>query len=484
MPTQRLTSELAVVHDIRDYGSNVGGGGDDQPAIAAACAAAARSGAPVFVPAGTFLVGAETALPSSVTLLGTGRASVIRALPRPGGLHMFSCAAGSSGQTLRSLHLDGHRSAQEPARWAEYAGLFALDPRRLRIEGCTFTGHPYACVIARAASPDAGDVRILDSEFTEYGYSDPARSATAVILDALPSGRLADVSVRGNWFRGGRSGQLAALAIQNADRVEVVDNRVHDQSSVYAPGFRPAVKGIDITGSTDVRLCRNEALDVVDQHWIPGGQDSDSGVQVGFAFAAIDCRRVVIAQNIAHRVCAGIGAFDVTDFTIAGNVVVGNPDGDDRGVAAGCGLEVNSNVGGRNGPFGGTITGNTFRNLRTGIFVAYGRDLIVAGNVVSNIQKTGLNLVQGQKRGVLVANNIVRDVGRLGNANGGPYYGISLGEAGSVGVMANIVESSGDNLPLHSIAVDARSWEVRLRDNLTTGCTRAPVTNRSGRRPR
>ena len=77
------------MHDIRDYGSNVGGGGDDQPAIAAACVAASRSGAPVFVPAGTFLVGAETALPSSVTLLGTGRASVIRALPRPGGLRMF-----------------------------------------------------------------------------------------------------------------------------------------------------------------------------------------------------------------------------------------------------------------------------------------------------------------------------------------------------------------------------------------------------------
>ena len=56
MPTQRLTSEFATVLDIRDYGSNVGGGGDDQPAIAAACAAASRSGAPVFVPAGTFLV--------------------------------------------------------------------------------------------------------------------------------------------------------------------------------------------------------------------------------------------------------------------------------------------------------------------------------------------------------------------------------------------------------------------------------------------
>jgi hypothetical protein len=479
-----MAHDTGQIHDIRDYGGNVGGGGDDQPAIAAACAAAARSGAPVFVPAGTFLVGAETALPSDVTLVGTGRASVIRALPNPRGLRMFTCASGSSGQTLRRVHVDGHRTAQNRERWAEYAGLFAEDPIRLRIEACTFTAHPYACIIARAGRPGAGDIRIVDSEFTAYGYADAALSATAVILDTRPSGRLADVSVKGNWFHCGRSGQLAALAIRNADRVEVLDNRVHDQSSEYAPGLRPTVKGVDVTGCTDVRICRNEAIDIIDRHWSPGGQDSDSGVQVGFAFAAIDCHRVVIAENTAHRVCAGIGAFDLIDFTIAANVVVGDPDDSDRPVAAGCGLEINSNAGGVPGPTCGTITGNTFRNLRTGIFVAYGRDLVLTGNIVQNIQKTGLNFIQGAKRNLLVAHNIVRDVGRLGNAAGGPYFGIHLGETGSAAVIANIVESSGANLPLHSIAVDASSYAVHLRDNVTSGCTRSAVENRSGRRPR
>ncbi|HEX2450373.1 MAG TPA: right-handed parallel beta-helix repeat-containing protein [Gemmatimonadales bacterium] len=469
-------------HDIRDFGSAVGSGADDQPALAAACAAAERDGAPVVIPQGVFLLARETRLPAGVTILGTGRRSIVRAAAAARGFRMLSCSQGAAGQTVRDLCLDGNKDGQAPEVWGECSGVFAEDPRDLLIRDCTFVSHPYACIVARACGPGARDVRVIDCEFSDYGYPDVARSATALVCDAIGHARITDVCIRGNRFRGGRSGNLAAIGIANVSRLDVVQNRIVDQANEYAPGSAPTIKGIDVVASEDVRISGNEADLIVDQHWCVGGQDSDSGVQVGFAFAATGCHRVIINDNTANRVCAGIGAFDLFDFTIVGNVVVG--DAGDGQIAGGCGLEINSNDLGRSGPACGSITGNTLRNLRTGIFLAYGRDLVLSANVVQHIQKNGLNLIQGEKRRLTIAGNVIRNVGRLGNAAGGPYHGILLAEAEATTVTGNIVENAGPRLPLHCLSIDRKSAGLHVSGNLLAGADGAIVRNEAKDAPR
>jgi putative cofactor-binding repeat protein len=460
-------------YDIRDFGAGVGSGADDQPALAAACAAAQPDGATVVIPPGVYHLARETRIPAGVTIAGTGRRSVLRALGQGRGFRMLVCAAGAGGQTVRDLCLDGNKERQNPEVWGEYAGVFAEDPRELLIRDCTFVSHPYACVLARAYRPGAGDVRVMDCEFRDFGYPAVTRSATALICDAVGDARITDVLVRGNRFRGGRSGNLAAIGIANASRAEIAQNRIVDLANEFVPGASPTIKGIDVLGSDDVRISGNEADLIVDQHWCIGGQDSDTGVQVGFAFAATGSRRVVISDNTANRVCAGIGAFDLFDFTIVGNVVVG--DAGDGRIAGGCGLEINSNDLGRSGPACGSITGNTFRNLRTGIFVAYGRDLVLSGNVVQQVQKNGFNLVQGEKRRLTIAGNVIRNVGRLGNEAGGPYHGILLAGSEATSVTGNIVENAGPRLPLHCLSIDERNAGVLVSGNMFAGATDSVV---------
>jgi hypothetical protein len=140
-------------------------------------------------------------------------------------------------------------------------------------------------------------------------------------------------------------------------------------------------------------------------------------------------------------------------------------------------VEINSNDQGASGPACGAVTGNTIRNLRTGIFLAYGREIVMSGNVVQTIQKTGFNVGQGAKTGLMIVHNVIRDVGRLGNEAGGPYYGINLAGAKMAVVTGNIVTSDGPKLPLHCLRIDRSCSRVQVRDNLLDGASGAALAN-------
>src|SRR5262249_41100601 len=264
--------------------------------------------------------------------------------------------------------------------WGRCAGLLAEAPRQLTVADCRFTNHAYACIIARAIRSQGEGIRIVDNDFQDYGLAKARRSATALIMYGVSGGRISNVTIRGNRFIRGCAGQLAAIALSDVDRAEIDGNCIYDHANTYESGVTSTIKGIDVLGSTDVQVCRNQATGVVDETWRRGASDSDSAVQFGFAFAATGCRRLVIADHTASGVWAGMGAFDNVDFTTTGNTIVGDADGATE-VAAGCGLEVNSNDLGASGPACGCIVANTFRNLRTGVFLAYGRDIVISGNV-------------------------------------------------------------------------------------------------------
>lgn len=107
-PVAGLQDKGSQVFNVLAYGAKGDGTTNDTTAVQAALTAAASVGGEVLVPQGTFMVSNIT-VGANVTLRGTGRGSILKAVASStGAMIAFTTASTARGVTIHNIHLDGN----------------------------------------------------------------------------------------------------------------------------------------------------------------------------------------------------------------------------------------------------------------------------------------------------------------------------------------------------------------------------------------
>ena len=130
--------------DVREFGTKGDGRTDDAPALQRAIDEAAKSHRDVFIPRGTFVVGATLRLPSHTHIRGSGLTSVLR-LRDGANIDMIqnaNPAEGNEGIIIEQLKLDGNKSNQTlgDVRAINHFVIRTMRASRCRFQDLTIVG--------------------------------------------------------------------------------------------------------------------------------------------------------------------------------------------------------------------------------------------------------------------------------------------------------------------------------------------------------
>jgi hypothetical protein len=174
-PTEK--GKLSEIISVRDYGAVGDGATDCTEAFATAVAdIGARGGGSIFIPPGTYLVGASISMPANVVLYGDGQASIVkRSADIADGVGLFDIA--TQNVELFDFTIDGDVTVSAGLRYDQ----FAYDPMHALL-----TKNTSVWVHAGAKN-----VRLTMTVTHTGGY--------AVLLDAT-AGNIDDVSITQSRF--------------------------------------------------------------------------------------------------------------------------------------------------------------------------------------------------------------------------------------------------------------------------------------------
>lgn len=167
-----LNASSSGVISVRQFGAVGDGATNDAPAFADAIASGA---ARIFVPAGTYYLDGEVAIPSSIELFGEGRASVIKCKPGVSGFTItgqanstvrslrFTCASYNSTPYVAGVKLSGSTYCTVSDNWMDgfsYIGVYCQDSSYNIIKHNRFTGWRGATGVGTLGIQDSSDIAL------------------------------------------------------------------------------------------------------------------------------------------------------------------------------------------------------------------------------------------------------------------------------------------------------------------------------------
>jgi len=405
--------------DISGYGIAPDAGADQSKAFNRLLRDAARTGMPVFLPAGDYLLSGIT-LPDNLWLSGVpGRTRLVHA---GGGGFLTGEALGRL--TLSDLVLDGGGKALGD----DVEGLLNLrGVANLTIENCTIV----------ASSKHGINAEHCGGRIERNSIS---QSAAAGIY-AVESEKLAITA--NTVFDCGNGGILVHRWEAAEDGTMVSGNRVF-RIAAKDGGTGENGNGINIFRAANVMVTDNHVSDC--------------------AFSAIRANGATDVQ-ISNNQCLRSGETAIySEFGFQGAIVSGNLiDGAANGI-----LIVNFNEGGRLA----TVSDNIVRNLHIdgpyihdgagfGFGIAVEADTVVTGNIIENAPRWGLMLGWGPyMRNIVATGNLVRSAGG--------------------GCAVTVVEGSGTALIANNLFQDVRDgailgyrWNEKATGDLMKGGSEA-----------
>ena len=406
-----------------DFGLTPNSAESQTSAFIAACAAAAAAGMPLFLPAGTYIIG-PAELPAGLLLQGVPGATILQYDVIGGALRV----AGQDNITLDGLVIDGAFTTGSTAdgllhiadcdgvhvsrctiRNSQNNGV-SIARGAVRIESCDIHG----CAEAAVFALDSRGVSVHACRISGCGNG-------GVLVWRSDNGRDGSI-ISGNSIstidnRSGGNGQYGnGINIYKADEVIVSGNHIADVqfSAIRLNSTNDAL----VTGNTCIS-CKEVAI------------------FSEFAFSGS-----VIADNIVDRAAQGIS---ITNFNEGGRIA--------------------------------TCTGNIVRNIFTGsevnpdtvpVGIFAEADAVISGNVVETVPGLGIGAGWGPYlRDVVVSGNMVRDVD-IG-------IGVSVAEgAGKALVASNLVSEA------RRAAIAGLAWSDVVTDNLARDAGQFPNVTING----
>jgi len=392
-------------------------------AFSDACAAAAAAGLPLFLPAGTYIVG-YTELPANLLLQGVPGATVLQFDVIGGALR----ASGLRNITLDGLVLDGAFTAQATA------------DGNLRIEDCDDI-LVSRCIIrdsrANGVSIERSAVRIEDCDI--HGCAEAAVFALDSRGVGVHACRISGCGNGGVLIWRSDNGRDGSIITNNS--ISTIDNR--------SGGNGQYGNGINVYKADEVIVSGNHIADV---QFSAIRLNTTNDTQVT-GNTCINCKEVAI----------------FSEFAFSGSVIANNiVDRAAQGISI-----TNFNEGGRIA----TCTGNIVRNIFTGsevnpdtvpVGIFAEADAVISGNVVETVPGLGIGAGWGPYlRDVVVSGNMVRDV-EIG-------IGVSVAEgAGKALVASNLVSEA------RRAAIAGLAWSDVVTDDLQRDAAQFPNVTVTG----
>jgi len=404
--------------DARGFGLHPDPGADQTAGFAVACTAAAEAGLPLFLPAGTYVVGTVD-LPSCLLLQGVPGATVLRFGIDGGALRARGCSA----LTLDGLVLDGSVS-----RAAAADGLLQVDDSDgVIVSRCAVRGgRRNGIALARSAA------RMQDCEIA--GCDEAAVFSLDGRGVAVSGCRISDCGDGGIliWRSApGRDGSVVSgNAIARIDSRSGGNGQHGNGINVFRAGA-VSITGNTVTGAqfSAIRLNATDDCQVVGN-------------------TCLDCQEVAIFSE-----------FGFSGSVIANNIV----DGAAQGISI-----TNFNEGGRLATCIGNIVRNIFPHSPVNpdtvpVGIAAEADTVISGNVVEAVPGLGIGAGWGPYlRDVVVSNNVVREV-EIG-------IGVSVAPgAGRAVVSSNLVSAA------RRTALAGLAWSDIVSDDLAREAARFPA---------
>jgi uncharacterized secreted repeat protein (TIGR03808 family) len=343
---------------------------DQTVALQAALSAAARTGAPLLLPAGTFLSG-RLELPAGLRMVGSGPRTVLQ-FSGAGGA--FLTARNADDISLEDLSIDGAGLA---IKASEATGLLdARDCGRLSISGVEVRRGLVNAISLVRCSGRVSETRVSNVSQTGIFSLDAAglEISHCQVLDC------------------GNNGIQVWRETVGDDGTLVTSNRI-ERIAAKGGGSGEYGNGVNVFRAGGVLVSGNRITDC--------------------AYSAVRGNAASDIQMVGNS-CARLGEVALyAEFAFEGALIANNlVDGAASGIAV-----TNFNEGGRLA----VIQGNLIRNLRRreqepvdkrGEGISVEADAVVSGNVIEKAPSFGIVAGWGKHlRNVVVTGNLIRDAG-------------------------------------------------------------------------
>ena len=451
-------------------------GNGDFTSVTAALAAVPAGGANILVRRGTYNISTGTLIPSNVTLIGEGAATILRRANNVD-QNVLNTAVGSVNITIANLTIDGNTAnnttlANGIAMFGAYTTVTNCDVRD--VTGYGIVGFPGSSDLVI----EANRVRDCDKEGIEVQGGSRVTIANNLVRTAgfagvliwantAQGGTCADISVTGNVI----SGHGAATA-NSAIRVDDGARNVTVAGNVIGNAALPNSYGIGVFSLTAARV---ENVSVTGNVVTGANQ---SGIYVNNASA------VTVANNNISGTTVGIQTFSTAvNVTIDSNTLISTSNNAITGTTS-TGLCVTGNVvtscGGTTNDSlkfeavsGLTVTGNHVRLGGTnGIYIAAGTtEFAVVGNTCALNRDSGI-LVLDASHGTITGNvcrsNGTRNTGSS-LANGVTLFQLNTTCTNIVVSSNRCYDSQGTQTQLYGIRMVGATDAIQHLGNMLAG---------------
>lgn len=346
-------------YNVKDYGAKGDGATNDTAACQAAINAAAASGnGTVFFSAGTYILGSDLSVGSNITILGAGRATILKAAANS----ITNClnASGSSHVLISDLQIDGNKAnvQQLATQYTKLNGIYLHNSDDITIVRC----YIHDCYVSGIMA-NGGCTNLIISDNRMMANYDNQIYIRA--QDTTPYTVCSYGTITGNVCSGG---SFSGIQILGSSYYSITGNTCYSNGPTAAQGDGIGSEGasyLTITGNT----CYNNGI---------------QGIHIRFTSEVGSNQissHVVVADNICYNHTSGngdaggIAIDDSDDIIVSGNLVYGNHFG------------LNINGGNGNGVTHCQIIGNSIRgNSDLGVRVSPGNasDFIFQDNYISD----------------------------------------------------------------------------------------------------
>ena len=413
----------AGANDVKAFGAKGDGKTDDTAAIQAAIDGLPEAGGTVSLPPGTYMV-ARLTLRGGISLVGAGRASVLKAAPAAAA--MLNFAEGEQrGVRVSDLVIDGGHGDD---RTDSGIGLFARAPAvvsDLLVERVWFQNHQTdAIAIAGGPGEEHHDLVFRDIDIRKTGLTHGCgiviSSGSNIWVDRA---HIFEVGAQTNDHR---SHGIATLYRSNVTNLRIT-NSIIDGSAGHNI-FLGDAHNVSVVNN---RLARSTR-----------GGGNDSGIQANCAYAGRMRGLLISGNEIVDSGGYGVCTSGVDEVKMIGNTFMRGTDPAIRMqdnpknwiLANNVFLDVGSVgpviIGDLDHSHNGVVSGNVIKGcLMWGLAISGGQDVAITGNTIMNNGQGTTYDAEENRVGLLLAGarHIVVTGNRIGNSGGNDTqsYGVS-----------------------------------------------------------
>jgi len=438
-----------VYYNIVQYGADPTGATDSTLAIAAAISAASglRNGT-VYCPPGLYIVSSDLAVPSNVSILGSGRATIFQAAnsSQP---NIFNLSS-SSHITISDLQINGNKSGVTVlgTQYTHENGIYMRGSDDITISRC----YIHDCMVSGIMA-DGGSTNIMVSNCRMVNNYDNQIYIRA--QDTSPYTPCDYITVTGCICSGG---SFSGIQILGSSYFSITGNTCYSNGPTSAQGDGIGSEGASY-GTIAGNTCYNNGIQGINIRFTSetGGSQSSSHIVV----SGNTCYNHTSTNGDA----GGISIGDTDDIQVTGNLCYGN------------GFGININGGNGNGVQHCHLVGNSVRgNSNTGLRISPGTgsvDFLLENNYLAD--NAGDNLY---------ATVPVIIIGGASLRAAASKEGIHLSTGAGGSFLRNVVVAdNGDN----GVLIDSTCGAVNIRechfDNFTTSSQKRAVQEQSGGGP-